>query len=925
MTQVTGLTQALQRQQSIIETDARNVQLASKPGATRRVQSLVHDGRGGAKAVEMRLSSQFALKSLLSRTATANGAAVQARYAGDVDRVFGDVKSAAGFVKRLDESFTSLQSLTTAGSVSATQVIGALEQAASTVRDTAEGLFSVAAQVEEELGANITELNGLIRQLYDTNIEISNATNSKAQLDLHDVRDELLNRLAEHFDLAVSYASDGRVYVRALGQTLVGKGAYAQLAYDARGYSDLTSGKDAAVVTCSTMYSSGSVRTEEVKTAHFGGAAGTLAGLVQVRDKQLPEAISAVNAVARTVIDNANKVHNQHASLGNTGYTASRAMAANDFVQTSGKVRVQVVRNDGSAATFTGAAGIEDQVRAVDIDLGAIHSIYGKGQATVKDLMAEVVAKFDHDAATDTVSMGAIANPAGGTYAGQNLLNDIRIVGTQNVATDGSFEFDLELDNSSHFGSKVEILSVDVTAGGMFDASTMPAAVDLAAGEKARAGAAMRVTLPAAAAEVRLRVRVIGENGQVNEGVVAYAIDRTVPNQTALMNKRLKGAPAAGIAGDLLARPDFMPTMLQTRMVDVSGNIVTDPDHAAYVVLETVSDEFNVIIEDASSQVTAGDVTCGFGQLFGFNDVFTGAAALNPALSISIAEGILADPSTLASSKLASHKRATADYVVAGDVAAHETITFNAGPLPAVADTITIDGEIFRFVNAAGGANDIVIGADWNATIANIVTQVSNHPNMVNLVTVARHNLDGITITAKHAGNSGDGIELDFFFGGGAQAQVGAVAMTHTPGVLVTLQGGTNKAQESLTLPELGLSFIAGNEFAGTMAGFAQMHIDFAGSSYVAKADSTTLAAVVSRTHEAVVLQYDGYNRGAKVSKTTLDHMAESFNREYGIDKDAVWAQLMENTQFKQMITTMIALLHRSNSDTIRTIAAAAA
>lgn len=96
--------------------------------------------------------------------------------------------------------------------------------------------------------------------------------------------------------------------------------------------------------------------------------------------------------------------------------------------------------------------------------------------------------------------------------------------------------------------------------------------------------------------------------------------------------------------------------------------------------------------------------------------------------------------------------RMSADYTSA--VAATGTVTFTG--LPAVDETVTINGQVYVFKASAAGALEVTIGADADETGANFATKVND-----NSIVVTGANVGGVvTLTAISGGTAGNAITL---------------------------------------------------------------------------------------------------------------------------------------------------------------------
>lgn len=103
------------------------------------------------------------------------------------------------------------------------------------------------------------------------------------------------------------------------------------------------------------------------------------------------------------------------------------------------------------------------------------------------------------------------------------------------------------------------------------------------------------------------------------------------------------------------------------------------------------------------------------------------------------------------------------------------TGTVNITGLPVANETVTINGQVYVFKAAAAGALEVTIGADANATGANLATKIN-----ANSVVVTANNVAGVvTLTAVSAGAAGNSITL-------------AEAATNVTVSGATLTGGVN-------------------------------------------------------------------------------------------------------------------------------------
>jgi flagellar hook-associated protein 1 FlgK len=181
---------------------------------------------------------------------------------------------------------------------------GQFNQAASNIQDQRRSLDG---QVQQTIG----NVNDLATQIADLNTQIAHAeTGGQPANDLRDQRDTLIQNLAQQININTLEDATGQVTVFVgRGQTLVSQGTAASLVGTPNagnsGYVDVQflAKNSSTPVTISSVITNGSLK-----------------GLLDVRDTNLPNLLSSLDTLAGTLVTQVNQIHQSGYGLdGSTG------------------------------------------------------------------------------------------------------------------------------------------------------------------------------------------------------------------------------------------------------------------------------------------------------------------------------------------------------------------------------------------------------------------------------------------------------------------------------------------------------------------------------------------------------------------------------------------------------------------------------
>lgn len=283
-------------------------------------------------------------------------------------------------------------------------------QLAQTFQNLRKGLNDIRKNLNDEVGTNVTEVNALLTGIADLNQRILDSENassngSREANDLRDRRDLKLRKLSEYLQIKVFEQSDGQVNVFADGDPLVTLSR-------------------ASTLGTSTTVTGGIAIATPIFVANNGPVtlySGRLEGLVTSRDTALPKYIADLDALAKGVIQEFNKIHadgiglNGHASLTGTNAVTGAAAVLNaaglDLTPVNGSLTVNVTNRVTGAVVST----------VVDVDLDGIGA-----DATLTSLAAAI---------------GGLAN------IGASVTADLKLLVTADSA-DFTFTFSNDTSNA---------------------------------------------------------------------------------------------------------------------------------------------------------------------------------------------------------------------------------------------------------------------------------------------------------------------------------------------------------------------------------------------------------------------------------------------------------------------------------------------
>jgi flagellar hook-associated protein 1 len=361
--------------QSQMEIVSNNIANVDSVGYTRRklgvVQNLTGPTTSGVRTTGVQRQLDALLqKQLRIETAGANFTDVRARYADQLDRLFGQPGAAGSLDTNVNAFSSSLQALTTSPSdfSARSQVLTNAQNLATNLNNLTADIQLMRQQAEVEIASAVGRANDALSRIAEADEKLANGTTYGSDVTgLQDERDSAIQELSALIDIRVIEQSSGKVSIFTTSGLQLYSGLKSSLTFDER-----------APISANSLFTVDPL-TRGVGTLRLnglGGAgvdiiesnlfrAGEIAAHIQMRDKTLVEAQAQVDDLAASLASSlGDRNPTVSATNGvNSGFDislpdvltpATLAMKAGnsltiDVSSPTGNRRIQLIATDGTA------------------------------------------------------------------------------------------------------------------------------------------------------------------------------------------------------------------------------------------------------------------------------------------------------------------------------------------------------------------------------------------------------------------------------------------------------------------------------------------------------------------------------------------------------------------------------------------------
>jgi flagellar hook-associated protein 1 FlgK len=368
---------ALQTNTAALRVVSNNVSNLNTPGYARRVANESTQVAGGQlTGVELsdiqRVVDQYQTQQVLSANAGSSQYGTQNTLFTQLNSLLGQPGDGTSLGSQLDDVFSALSSASLSPNSSASQqgVLTSMRGLASTISTTANNLTNLQSQTDSQIGSSISTVNSIIQSIYQLNQQIHSASLSGDDSSgLLDQRDEQVQNLSQYIGVKTVQQSDGRVTVMTNdGTSLVGD-SYAQLSYSPGS----TNGTYSSIQLTNINGASGQpIGPSQSLDSHIDS--GSLAGLLDMRDNQLPQLMSELGTFAQQTALAFNNVSNASSAYPPASSLTGRdtGLLSTDALNFSGKTTVAVTDSSGNLVS---RVDIDFTNGTLSVDGGASQSI----------------------------------------------------------------------------------------------------------------------------------------------------------------------------------------------------------------------------------------------------------------------------------------------------------------------------------------------------------------------------------------------------------------------------------------------------------------------------------------------------------------------------------------------------------------------
>ncbi|MFZ5609680.1 MAG: flagellar hook-associated protein FlgK [Pseudomonadota bacterium] len=374
---LTGLVTA----QTALRTTANNVANVNTPGYSRQVvqvESLVAGSQGaGVRVAEIqRVADRFLELAALAAKSDTQRYSVMREFQDRLQGLLGRPDSQGTLNARLDKAFAAMADLALDPTdlVRRQAALSDIARFTDEVDRLAQAVQGLRAEASTQITETVQSINTALAQIQRLNPLIVKAKITNGELGpLQDQRDRALDRLSELIDIKPIELADGSISVATSSGVTLLDAALRQLEYTSPGVA--TASTNFPQITMRTVDPQSGALLPDARVLDGGLLSGRLRGLVELRDKDLPQVADNLGELARKFTDAINAIHNANSSIPAPASLAGRqtGLAGADLLRFTGTADFAVVDGQGTL------------VRKVTIDFSALPAT-----TTLDDLITTV-------------------------------------------------------------------------------------------------------------------------------------------------------------------------------------------------------------------------------------------------------------------------------------------------------------------------------------------------------------------------------------------------------------------------------------------------------------------------------------------------------------------------------------------------------
>lgn len=779
---------------------------------------------------------------------------------------------------------------------------------AKILNHTSQSCYEAMSDSQLKLHQEILELNKNISELAHINFEIAQEFSLGHRTDaLLDRRDALVSNISSAMSIETpKYGYDGTVLVSSGGFVLVQKSEFSVLEFNPNDTESIKAGLGINKIHIKKMMYNG--RND------FGGIDGRLVdrsvfydpsagpkmksgkirGLIDLHQTHLPAYISTIDAVSANLCEQVNRVHNSGSTYpGRSEILGISKKAVNSRSIWGGSAKIALVQAEDGRPVKTGSTTSS----FLKLDLAKLSQVSESGALTPRMIVDEINNHFGISHG-DAIGMGQQGEEH------KFLLHDVSAVISK--SDDTQLRFDFEGLNTSDFGTDFEIVGVDCPAGTSI-LGNLPDKARIERGEKTRTFQTITMDKGGLIGPqtIKIKFRVRGDNGVVNEGKLSFKIDFSSQIKSGTRISPMNDKAAGDYSGDFEIRDLDRANYISASFLNDKGSDAKG-DEEGRIVLKVNDQSHRIVIQDDDSQTSMwldgfGAVKRGFGHFFGLNNFFVSSDKKGKyALDMQVRSDIESDPALFSSTRLLSP--ATRRVAVSkGSAHASARIELNSGAGGGFinGETITVNGKTFTF---GAGPGQIPLGLDFNGSFTELLNRLNSDRDLSGILSFSREG-DSLIMTAKTPGVSGNKIKYSSGLTGVVTGET-------------SLAGGADTIVQE-DIPELGLqSALSTTQLYSDMIRIDKSATFLNSTNLNYGFGSITVLATLACN--SLTGMYENVENSHNINKTVLDKIVDEYKNNFGFDENDQTEKLMRISDMMRYLAFSKSILRDAYSEVIR-------
>jgi flagellar hook-associated protein 1 FlgK len=296
-----------------------------------------------------RVADDFLARETLDATSSVGQLQVLSSYFTRVQGLIGSINDGNSLGARVSSAMTALQQLSTdpVSPAKRNSALSAVSSALTALSGIANSVQSLRQDANAQIGTDIRVVNRLIAQIHDVNARLKTAVaGGDMSTGLSDQREKAIAELSKYLDVKTFEQPDGRMFVSLTDGTGLVSDLSSEFRYDGP-----------ATVSTTTVFPSLMLQRLNPEGGNSGPpvameariAGGELRGLLELRDRRLPDLAEQLGQVGSALAEQINAVHNDSSAVPapRTLSGTNTGLLSTDALNASGFVRVAVVDAQG--------------------------------------------------------------------------------------------------------------------------------------------------------------------------------------------------------------------------------------------------------------------------------------------------------------------------------------------------------------------------------------------------------------------------------------------------------------------------------------------------------------------------------------------------------------------------------------------------